>query len=90
MDILLIFLLIFSATPLVLWSENWKKTAIFQIPFIFGAWLAFLNIVSNGIAPAESFLWFLFYGNLVYGHIAIFMLLINIKKSTSKSVSYAN
>ncbi|MCT2536997.1 spore morphogenesis/germination protein YwcE [Aquibacillus koreensis] len=90
MDILLIFLLLFSATPLLFWSENLKKTAIFQIPFIIGAWFAFIQIASSGTLPSELYVWFLFIGNLIYGHIAIFGLCVKLKKMYRFRTTYAN
>lgn len=81
MDILLIFLLIFSFTPFLLWGDNWKKTALFQIPFILGAWYTFIKFVSVGITPHESYLWILFFANLVYGHIAFTIMLLEMRKS---------
>ncbi|WP_163538006.1 spore morphogenesis/germination protein YwcE [Gracilibacillus sp. YIM 98692] len=81
MDILLIFLLIFSVTPFVLWGDNWKKTALMQIPFVFAAWFTFIKYVTVGIAPSENYLWIFFLANLVYGHIAFTIILLEMRKS---------
>ncbi|ENH97872.1 hypothetical protein J416_03391 [Gracilibacillus halophilus YIM-C55.5] len=81
MDILLIFLFIFSATPLLLWADKWRKTALFQLPFILGSWFVFIKHVTVGIAPNEMFLWAFFISNLVYGHIAFTIILLEMRKS---------
>ncbi|QGH33918.1 hypothetical protein GI584_07735 [Gracilibacillus salitolerans] len=81
MDILLIFLLIFSFTPFLLWGDKWKKTAIGQIPFVIGAWFTFVKYVTVGIGPGETYLWGLFIANLVYGHIAFTIVLLEMRKS---------
>ncbi|RCW74807.1 spore morphogenesis/germination protein YwcE [Saliterribacillus persicus] len=90
MDILLIFLFIFSATPLLLWADNWKKTAIGQIPFILAAWFVFIKYVTTGISGAESFLWVFFYANLIYGHIAFTIMLLEMRKSMKSKQSFIN
>lgn len=90
MDIFLIFLLIFSATPFVLWADGWVKTALFQIPFIFGAWFAFLEIVTSGIQPNETYLWLLFYGNILYGHIAFTIAIFESRRSAKRKAIFAN
>ncbi|GAE91940.1 hypothetical protein JCM21714_911 [Gracilibacillus boraciitolerans JCM 21714] len=62
MDILLIFLLIFSFTPVLLWGgDNWKKTAIGQIPFVIGAWIVFYQYITVGIGSGQMYLWGNFY-----------------------------
>ncbi|MDX8044530.1 spore morphogenesis/germination protein YwcE [Gracilibacillus sp. S3-1-1] len=81
MNIILIFLLIFSFTPFLLWADNWKKTAIGQIPFVIGAWFTFVKYVAVGIGPNEQYLWLLFNANLVYGHIAFTIILLEMRKS---------
>ncbi|WP_186577079.1 spore morphogenesis/germination protein YwcE [Aquibacillus kalidii] len=81
MDVLLIFLLIFSVTPLVLWADNWKKTAIVQIPLVLGSWFVFMKFVTTGIDPSQFYLWIIFYGNILYGHIAFTIMLLEARKS---------
>ncbi|SER49678.1 hypothetical protein SAMN04487944_10580 [Gracilibacillus ureilyticus] len=81
MDILLIFLLIFSFTPFLLWGDKWKKTALLQIPFVIGAWFTFVKHMMVGIAPNESYLWIFFIANLIYGHIAFTIILLELRKS---------
>ncbi len=81
MDILLIFLLIFSFTPILLWGDNWKKTAIGQVPFVLGAWFVFYKYMTVGIAAGEMYLWGIFIANLVYGHIAFTIILLEMRKS---------
>ncbi|MFC4401853.1 spore morphogenesis/germination protein YwcE [Gracilibacillus xinjiangensis] len=81
MDILLIFLLIFSFTPFLLWGDKWRKTALLQIPFVAGAWFTFIKHMMVGIAPNESYLWILFIANLIYGHIAFTIILMELRKS---------
>ncbi|GAB2539901.1 spore morphogenesis/germination protein YwcE [Gracilibacillus alcaliphilus] len=83
MSILLIFLLIFSFTPFLLWNDHWKKTAIGQIPFIIASWVIFIKHVTVGIAPNEMYLWGLFIANLIYGHISFTILLLELRKSTN-------
>ncbi|MGN8647483.1 spore morphogenesis/germination protein YwcE [Gracilibacillus sp. HCP3S3_G5_1] len=81
MDILLIFLLIFSFTPFILWGDNWKKTAIGQIPFVIGAWFTFIKYITVGIGQGEEYLWILFIANLLYGHVAFTIVLLEMRKS---------
>lgn len=82
MDILLIFLLIFSFTPVLLWGgDNWKKTAIGQIPFVIGAWIVFYQYITVGIGSGQMYLWGIFIANLIYGHIAFTIILLEMRKS---------
>ncbi|WP_066192169.1 MULTISPECIES: spore morphogenesis/germination protein YwcE [Gracilibacillus] len=81
MDILLIFLFIFSFTPFLLWADKWKKTAIGQIPFVIGAWFTFIKYITVGIGSGEMYLWGLFFANLIYGHIAFTIILLELRKS---------
>ena len=83
MSILIIFLLIFSFTPFLLWSDNWRKTAIGQLPFILGSWLVFIKHVTVGIAPNEMYLWGFFIANLIYGHISFTIILLELRKASN-------
>ncbi|MFC4388742.1 spore morphogenesis/germination protein YwcE [Gracilibacillus marinus] len=88
MSILLIFLLIFSFTPFILWGDKWKKTALIQIPFVIGAWFVFTKHMMVGISPSENYLWLLFIANLVYGHIAFTIILLELRKSVKYNQGY--
>ncbi|KAB8131051.1 hypothetical protein F9U64_13835 [Gracilibacillus oryzae] len=90
MGILVIFLFIFSFTPFLLWGDKWKKTAVLQIPFVIGAWFIFIKHMMVGIAPNESYLWIIFIANLVYGHIAFTIILLELRKSMKFRQSYFN
>lgn len=81
MGILITFLLIFSFTPFLLWTDQYKKIAIGQIPFIVGAWYTFIKYMTIGIAPSEGYLWILLILNLIYGHIAFTIILLETRKS---------
>lgn len=90
MSILLIFLLIFSFTPFILWGDKWKKTALFQIPFVIGAWFVFIKYMMVGISPSESYLWLLFIANLIYGHITFTIILLELRKSVKSNQVYVH
>ncbi|UFT98661.1 spore morphogenesis/germination protein YwcE [Radiobacillus kanasensis] len=79
MVFLLAYLILFSITPVFLWLRNKRTMALIQIPFMIGAWLAFMKASTNGIGPNETYLWILFYGHLVVGHISTVMLLVGSK-----------
>lgn len=81
MDVLLIFLLIFSFTPVLLWMDNWKKTAIGQIPFILGAWFVFGKHVMFGLNSGEEYLWLIVIASLIYGHISFTIILLELRKA---------
>ncbi|UOQ50663.1 hypothetical protein MUN88_20675 [Gracilibacillus caseinilyticus] len=84
MDILLIFLLVFSCTPFILWGDNWKKTAIGQIPLVVGAWFTFYQHMTAGIGTGEMLLWGIFFANIVYGHIAFTIVLLEMRKTVKQ------
>ncbi|QDP41361.1 hypothetical protein [Radiobacillus deserti] len=44
-----------------------------------GAWLAYVKATTSGIGPNETYLWILFYGHLVVGHISGVMLIVGSK-----------
>lgn len=88
MDVLLIYMILVSIVPFLLWNRNLHKATIFQIPFLFGMWIAFgIHHFGNGVPISDLFIWVLFYGNLIYGHIGLFFLIIRAKNSSEKTQS---
>lgn len=74
MSVFMIYLFVATATPLFLWMEK-RKMALWHLPFLALMWVAFILYISNRALPfVEPFFFVLFIGNVIYAHIAAFLL----------------
>lgn len=74
MSIFMIYLFVATATPLFLWIEK-RKMALWHLPFLVLMWVAFILYISNGANPfVQLFFFVLFIGNVIFAHIAAFLL----------------
>ncbi len=81
MDVLFVYALFATFTPLFLWIE-YKKMAVIQLPFIVGMW-SFLIIEIGSLAVSP-----IIYGisltllitNILYAHVALIVGLVNDSK----------
>jgi hypothetical protein len=70
----MIYLFVATATPLFLWIEK-RKMALWHLPFLALMWIGFILYISNHAHPfVEPFFFVLFIGNVIYAHIAAFLL----------------
>ena len=74
MDVMMVYMLFASVTPLFLWIQ-YKKFAIGQFPFIIGMWVYFVFLYSA--MDVNSLVYNLFLGifiiNILYAHIAFYL-----------------
>ncbi|RBW69094.1 spore morphogenesis/germination protein YwcE [Bacillus taeanensis] len=74
MDIVIIFMLLSSLTPILLWRHSRHKLALIQIPFVVGMWAYFVQAASGNIS--HFILPVSFYGNLVFAEAAIILVFV--------------
>ncbi|MEQ6377333.1 spore morphogenesis/germination protein YwcE [Bacillaceae bacterium S4-13-56] len=85
MDVLLMYLLIFSMTPFILWSSNRQKMAITQLIFVVIAWVILsLHIINVPFGSYHSLLWGIFAFQLILGHAAFMMVYADMYKEINE------
>ncbi|KGP72304.1 spore morphogenesis/germination protein YwcE [Pontibacillus yanchengensis] len=82
MDVLMVYALFASITPLFLWMEH-RGTAIVQLPFIAGMWgfffTEFFSIQTSGFLYGSLLTLSLL--NLIYAHIAFYLIFFHNQKT---------
>ncbi|KGX91700.1 hypothetical protein N781_04060 [Pontibacillus halophilus JSM 076056 = DSM 19796] len=78
MDILAVYLILASVTPLFLW-KSYPKSALGHIPFIGAMWAYYIIVYTSVSAPPflSGLLLTMFIISLVYAHVGIYMVLIH-------------
>ncbi|WP_170006476.1 spore morphogenesis/germination protein YwcE [Bacillus fonticola] len=74
MDVFVMYLFIATATPLFIWTEH-RKLVYLQAPFLIALWtfIAIYLVIPESTLVLAA-LWILFLGNVVFAHIAAWVL----------------